>query len=248
VKVLTETTWLELKLFYREPLTVIFALALPVLMLFVLGGVFGDTPDPEGIVFRGVGAMTYYVPAYVGLALASMGLIGLPAHLAAYREQGVLRRWHASSMPAWAVIAAQLAVTFVVAALGAGLVVALGWITYDVGAPEAIAGVIAAFVLGGLAFAAIGVLLGAVIPTARAAQGAGIILWFSMLILGGAGPPPEVLTDGMRAVADYLPLTHVIVSIQDPWLGFGWNGTELLLVAAILVVCALAAWRFFKWD
>jgi ABC-2 type transport system permease protein len=151
-------------------------------------------------------------------------------------------------MPVWAVIAAQLAVTFVVATLGAGLVVALGWITYEVGAPEAIGGVIAAFVLGGLAFAAIGVLLGAVIPTARAAQGAGIILWFSMLILGGAGPPPEVLTDGMRAVADYLPLTHVIVSIQDPWLGFGWNGTELLLVAAILVVCALAAWRFFRWD
>lgn len=248
MKVLTETTWLELKLFYREPLTAVFSLALPVLVLFVLGGVFGNTPDPEGTVYRGVGAMTYYVPAYVGLALASMGLIGLPAHLAAYREQGVLRRWHASSMPVWAMIAAQIAVTFVVATLGAALVVALGWVTYDVGAPEDLGGVLVAFLLGGLSFAAIGVLLGAVIPTARAAQGAGIMLWFAMLILAGAGPPPEVLTEGMRTVADYLPLTHLIIALQDPWLGFGWNGTELLIVTAILGVCALAAWRFFRWE
>jgi ABC-2 type transport system permease protein len=248
MRVLRETTWLELKLLFREPLTVIFSLALPVLVLFVLGGVFGNTPDPEGEVFRGVGAMTYYVPAYVGLVLASMGLVGLPAHLAGYREHGVLRRWHASSMPVWAILAAQVVVTLVVAVAGAVLVVTLGWLTYEVETPVDLLGVVVAFLVGGLAFAAVGVLLGSVLPTARAAQGAGILLWFVMMIIGGAGPPPEVLTDVMRTVAGFTPLRHVILAIQDPWLGLGWNGAELLVVAGIMVVCAGISLRFFRWN
>jgi hypothetical protein len=41
---LIAATGVELKLFLREPFTVIFTLGLPVVLLFVLGGVFGDTP------------------------------------------------------------------------------------------------------------------------------------------------------------------------------------------------------------
>jgi ABC-2 type transport system permease protein len=51
----------------------------------------------------GVGGRNYYVPAYVGLVAASIGLIGLPVHLAAYRERGVLRRFRASNVPAYGV-------------------------------------------------------------------------------------------------------------------------------------------------
>ena len=47
-------TWIELKLFLREPVTVV----LPPLILYVLSEVFGDTPDPGGTAFRGVGGAT----------------------------------------------------------------------------------------------------------------------------------------------------------------------------------------------
>ena len=203
MRTLAEITWLELKLFAREPLTVIFTLALPVLVLYVLGGVFGNTPDPGGRTFRGVGPMTYYVPAYVGLVIASMGLIGLPVHLASYRERGVLRRLRASSMPLWSILGAQLVVTLAASVVGSVLVLILAALTYDVASPASPGGVLVAFVLGALAFAAAGILLGAVMPTARAAQGAGILLWFLMLMVAGAGPPPEVLPAALTRVADF---------------------------------------------
>ena len=41
-------SWIELKLFLREPITVVFTLALPPLVLFVLAEVFGNTPDRVG--------------------------------------------------------------------------------------------------------------------------------------------------------------------------------------------------------
>src|SRR5690606_32776157 len=61
-------TWIEAKLFLREPLAVIFAFAFPFFVLFVLGGVFGnETPDNEEDlrIWRGVAPTQYYLPAYV---------------------------------------------------------------------------------------------------------------------------------------------------------------------------------------
>lgn len=243
---LRSMSWLEIKLFLREPMTVVFTLALPVVVLYVLGGVFGnEARTGVDVPFRGVGAMNYYVPAYVGLVLASIGLIGLPVHLASYRERGVLRRFRASGLPASAVFGAQIVKSLVIAVLGSALVVVLGRLSYDAALPDDPVGVVVAFLVGLLAFCAIGLLLGALMPTARAAQGAGVLLWFVMLIVAGAGPPREVLTDAMRTVGDYTPLAHVVTALQDPWLGFGWNAAELGVVGAVFAVCGgLALWRF----
>ena len=44
MKSLLKLTWVELKLFFREPLTMVFTFALPVVFLLVMGGVFGNKP------------------------------------------------------------------------------------------------------------------------------------------------------------------------------------------------------------
>jgi ABC-2 type transport system permease protein len=230
---LLRTSWVELKLFRREPLTVVVTLGLPLVLLYVLGGVFGNTPDPE--VYRGVGPMDYYVPAYVGLVIASIGVVGLPSHLAAYRERGVLRRFRASAVPMAAVYGAQVAVTIVVAIVASVLMIVVAALGYDIRRPSSVPLFLAGFVLSALTFAALGVLLGAIFRTSRAAQGAGLLLWFVMMILGGAGPPPEVLPDTMRSIGDATPVRHVILLLQDAWLGFGWNWSEAGIVAAFLV-------------
>jgi ABC-2 type transport system permease protein len=80
------------------------------------------------------------------------------------------------------------------------------------------------------------VLLGAVMPTARAAQGIGILLWFTMQMLSGAGPPPEVLSSVLNRVGEFLPLRHLVVALQDPWLGEGVNWPEMAVLAAIVAV------------
>jgi ABC-2 type transport system permease protein len=108
--------------------------------------------------------------------------------------------------------------------------------------------VIGAFALSALSLSAVGVLLGGVLPTARAAQGAGLLLLFVMFMLGGGGPPREVMTDSMRLAGDFLPLTHVVTLLQDPWNGFGWNAGELGIVAGVMVAAGLLATRVFRWE
>jgi len=219
----------------------VFTLALPPLVLYVLAEVFGNTPDPQGQVYRGVGAMDFYTPAYIALIIASLGLIGLPVHVASYRERGVLRRFQAARMPIRAIVVSQLVVLFAAVVAGAVIVVTLAKITYHVAWPVSWAGVLLAVLIGVLAFAAIGVLLGAAMPTARAAQGLGVLLWFLMLMVSGGGPPPEVLGGPLRTIATFTPLKHLIIAVQDPWLGRGTNWTELAIVAGILVAASALA-------
>lgn len=246
MKSLFVLTWTETKLFVREPLTMVFTFALPLIFLFVMGGVFGNTPSPE--IYRGVGAMNYYIPAYFGLVMSSIGLVALPLHLTAYRERGVLRRLRASSFSIWSILGSQLIVSFIIVLLGSLLITFFGWLVYSLTFSIEIGWFILAYVLSTLCFAAIGFFLGAVIPTTRAAQGLGLLLFFVMMILGGAGPPPEVLTGAMGVIGDITPLRQVIITLQDPWLGFGWNGIASLIVAGVTLAATLLSTRFFKWE
>jgi ABC-2 type transport system permease protein len=248
MRTLAKMTWLELKLFAREPVTVVFTLAFPLLVLFVMGEVFGNTPDPDGKTFRGVGPMEYYVPAYIGLVMASIGLIGLPVHLAGYRELGVLRRLRASGVPLWVVLGAQVMVSLVLAIAGAVLLTAMALVMKDVHLPRLFGLFIPAFLLSATCFASIGVFLGSLMPTARAAQGAGLVLFFVMMMIGGAGPPPEVMTDVLNDIAAVTSLKYVRLTLQEPWLGFGWNGTASAVVAGFMLATAGLSARFFRWE
>lgn len=247
---LVRLSWVELKLFLREPLTVVFSLALPLIILVVLGGVFGNEASQPGddlIVYRGVGAMSYYVPAYVALVVASVSIISIPTHLAGNRERGVLKRFHASSVSAWAVAGAELAVAFVLSLASGLILITAAAVAYDFDTPRSLAGVLGVFIVLTVGFAAFGIFLGAVLPTARAAQAVGMLVWFVMLFLGGAGPPPEVLTEGMRTVSEFTPLWHGVMMMQQPWLGLD-AGVSWWVFGAIAAVSAVLGLRFFRWE
>ena len=80
----------EMRLFMREAQVLVFVFGFPVVTALVLGGVFGTNTDDSGFEF--VNPSHFYTAAYFGVVLAAIGLIMLPAHIASYRERGVLRR------------------------------------------------------------------------------------------------------------------------------------------------------------
>ena len=236
---------MELKLFAREPVTVVFALALPLVLLYVLGSVFGN--EAEADVYRGVGAMDYYIPAYLALVVTSVTLISLPTHLATYRDRGVLRRFRASGVSAWTLLGAELLVASILSAVGGTVMILAAAPAYDFAGPDNLPAVIGATLAVGLAFAAVGVLLGVLIPSARAAQAIGILVWFVLLFLGGAGPPREVLGDGLQTIQDATPLWHAVRAIQQAWLGLD-PGVSWVVIAAMLGGAVAATWVRFRWE
>jgi ABC-2 type transport system permease protein len=227
----------ELKLLVREPLVLAFVFAFPVITVLVLGGVFGKD-DPA---FAGVEPAQWYVAGYMAVVVAAIGLVMLPVHLATYRERGVLRRFAAAGFPRWSFAVAELIVGLVVtAAAWATLLVAAGAV-YGVPAVESPVRTVVGLLAGAVAFVSIGLMIGTLVPNARAAQGIGLLTFFPVFLLGGGGPPPRAMTDLMRHLSDVIPLTHVTRAIQDPWLGLGTGTSHLAIVAVVAVVCA-ATW------
>lgn len=245
-------TWVELKLFVRDPFATVFVLVRPLIMLLLLAAVFGDTPPTDMmnglLVFRGVSGDDYHVAASVALVIAAIGLLILPTHIASYREQGVLRRFEATSVPPRAIFASQLMVGLIAAIVGSLFMVAIATPIYGTMLPEDLIGILAAIALSMLCFTAIGFALGSFFPTARAAQGIGLILFFVLWMLSCTGPPRAVLPDGVRRLGEYEPLTHVVIAIRDPWSGHGWDSENLLTIAVVTVAAAaIGIWRF-RWD
>ena len=241
--------WLEIKLLLREPVTVVISLALPLVLLLILGGVFGNEASQPGeeVVWRGVGPMTYYVPAYVVLVVAAVCVISIPTHIAGNRERGVLRRYHASAISPAVIAGAELVVALVVTTVSSILLLAVAALVYDFEWPQQWPATVAVFVCVVAGFAAIGLLLGAVVPTARAAQALGLLLWFVMMLVGGAGPPQEVLTGAMRTVSLSTPMFHAVQMVHQPWLGLD-PGLSWVVFAGVSVVSLVLGLRLFRWE
>ena len=118
----------EIKLFLREPMNMFFTLAFPLILLFVFGAIFGNEPAE---LFGGMGTVDVSVPAYIGMTIATLGLLGLPIGLATYREQGILRRMRATPVRPAVIFGALLTVNLIAALAGTVLLLVAGRLVFN---------------------------------------------------------------------------------------------------------------------
>lgn len=245
MKAFIKMTWIELKLYMREPVGVFFTMAFPLLLLFLFGSIYGNEPSPF---FNGLGSVDNSIPGYIGMIIGTIGMVGLPITLSNYRQQGILRRFRASPLQPGTILWAQVVVNVVVALLGVGLLAVAARLAYKLILPAAPLAVILAIVLGGLSFLALGFVLAGLLPSPRTAQAVGMALFYPMLFLSGAAIPRQVMPDGLQRIANYLPLTHVVKLIEGLWFKGNWNLLSLGVVVGLLAVCLLISQRTFRWE
>lgn len=230
----------ELRLLTRAPLTLTFVLGFPIISMLIIGGVFGTEPDEA----FPVNPSHWYVASYFTVVIGATGLIMLPVHIASYRELGVLRRFAASGFPRWSFSLAELTTGLAAIAVAGPLLLAVAAPVYGLPDVEDPLRVAAGIFAGSVAFISIGVVLGTLLPSARAAQSIGLMLFFPSFLLGVGGPPPAVMSEPLREIAEKLPLALATDAIREPWLGIS-NGTDALITitAIAIVASALAARR-----
>lgn len=247
MRALTKYTWIEIKLFLREPIGAFFTLVFPLMMLFLFGTIYGNDPSPY---FDGYGTVDVSVPAYTAMIIGTTGIMGLSITMSAYREKGILRRLRATPLRPQVILAAQVVVIFLMTAVGMLMLILAGKLVYDLRFDGNMLSVALAFILGSLSFFSLGFVLASVMPTARTAQVVGMAIFYPMLFLSGAGLPLEMLPDGVRKFSNYLPLTHVVTLLRGLWTGDAWiqHTTEVIVLVSVLVVGVLISAKAFKWE
>src|SRR5690606_24160964 len=114
--------WTEVRLLVREPLVLVVSLLFPILLMVLLLISFSEDTEPA---YGGIFATDFYVTTYLSAAVAVMGFMAMPAHLAGYRASGVLRRFRAAGVPARALVASQEVVMAAATAVGTAALLAL---------------------------------------------------------------------------------------------------------------------------
>lgn len=245
MKPFLKMTWIELKLFMREPVGVFFTLAFPLLLLFIFGSMYGNEPTEF---FGGFGSVDVSVPAYIGMIIGTIGLVSLPITLSNYRANGILRRFRATPIQPDTVLWSQVVVSVIMALVGAALLFGAGSLFFDLRFPSVTWGLLPAILISGLSFFALGFVLAGLLPSPRTAQAVGMAVFYPMLFLSGAAMPRLGMPDWLLTISEMLPLTHVVKLLEDLWLRGTWNLVSLAVVVGVLLVCLPVSRRTFRWE
>ena len=247
MRALAKLTWMQIKLYLREPIALFFTIAYAPMMLVLFGSIYGNEPSP---MFGGRGTIDVSVPAYIGLIIISVGLMSIPIAVSSARESGVLRRYRTTPLSPAVYLTADVLVYFLMTLLGVILLVAVGRFGYGMQFDGNVFSVLAGFSLGALAVFACGYLIAGLAPTARLAQTAGMVIAFPMMFLSGATFPLQIMPEGVRAVSKFLPVTHVVTLLQGLWKGDSWgsHGTEVIVLVVVLAAGVILSARTFRWE
>jgi ABC-2 type transport system permease protein len=237
----------QMKLYLREPAATFFTIVFAPMLLLLFGTIYGNKPNPF---FGGRGMVDVSVPSYIALIIISVGFMGIPIATASNREAGILRRFRTTPLHPAAYILANIVTYYLMTAVGVAALVVVGKAVFGMKFSGNILSVWAGFTLSAFAFFALGYLVASVASTARIAQAAGMVLAFPMMFLSGSAIPLEVMPPSVRAVSNFVPLTHVVTLMRGLWAGEAWGKhvLELAVLGGVLVVGMVLSARFFRWE
>ena len=240
-------TFVEFKLFLREPSAAFFTLVFPLMMLFLFGAVFGNKPQFFG---NSVGTVDLSIPAYTAMIIATTGLVSLTITISAARELGILRRFHTTPLSPLAILTSQVLVLFLMTTIGMALLIISAKLVYGLRFNGNVLSVILGFLLSSASFFALGFVLASVTRTARSAQVVAMALYYPMLFLSGAAIPKWVLPEAVRTYGQILPLTHVVNLLIGLWMGEPWSDhiREVVVLLAMLIIGLIVSAKTFRWE
>ncbi|WP_022890396.1 ABC transporter permease [Agromyces italicus] len=227
-------TVVESKLLLREPGS-LFTFLIPLFILIVFGSSIGPGD-------------TTLVPMTLAIAIGLVGLYLMPTALATYREKGILRRLSTTPLRPRNLLVVQLLLQFVLALVSCGALLAVASLALRAAMPANLIGFTAVFVLGTASMFAVGLLIAAVAPSGRAANGIGVLLYFPMAFLAGLIQPAGQMPAIVVQIGEFTPLGAFRKSLEDVWTGGAADPVLLGVMAAYAIVVSLAAAKFFRWE
>lgn len=246
MNVFAKLTRTEIKLFLREPVGAFFSVFFPSILVAILGAIkIFREPSPE---LNGLRTIDVYVGIAVALTLAMIGLQVLPMVLATYRERGVLRRIATTPVRPITLLAAQMTASVLIAAAAAALAITVGFLAYDVPLADNFPAFLLAFLLCALGVFAIGLFIAALVPTGKAGNAVGTLLFFPSMFFAGLWTPREFMPDWVQRIGDFTPMGAGERALNDAMNGNWPHWLPSVVLLGYLAVFGLGAARLFRWN
>jgi ABC-2 type transport system permease protein len=236
----------QLRLLVRNPRGLWVSLLAPGLILALRlgrGGAHAGSLADRAAVIAGLSAFGLIATCYLTHAIG----------LVTARETGVLRRWRASPLPRWGYFTGRITATVLLSLVAGAIIIAvgagLGGVHIAIGSLPAL---VLIFLLGGVAWAALGTAVTALVASTESANPVLMFSYLPVILLSGAlgaiGEPAWLST-----LMSYLPGQPVIVAAAHA-LTYSGSGLapvsprDLAVLAGWAVIGLAVSVRFFRWD
>jgi ABC-2 type transport system permease protein len=241
-------TWLEIKIFLREPLGVIGSVFVPVFLFTILSRMFGArlTEAPEG--YKGIVGPDLAV--FAALLIGISAVLSLVTIVAIYRESGILKRLRATPLRPLTILSAHVLVKLLFTAATLVLTLLMGRRYFAVDVPIPWVAFTAATAVSTLSILSLGFVLAGVAPTARFAQPIGTIVLYPMVGFSGLFVPVNQMPIPLQLLAHVTPGTYAVSLMRAAWRheSLQSHAGDLLGLAVIAIVCTVLAVKVFRWE
>ena len=246
---LWKLTWLEIKIFMREPLGALGTILMPVAIFIGLGRLAGsrrlNVPSSADSSLVRVD-----LPVFAAIMIAITAVLSLVTIISIYREGGILKRLRATPLRPQTILSAHVLVKLLLTAATLVLMVLAGKRYYPIANGVPVIAFTIALLISTASILSVGFVIASIVPTARFAQPIGAVILYPMLGLSGLFFPVTSLPPALQTVARVLPMTYAVSLLQGIWKGEAWSahlGDVGALAVACLVCTALSA-KLFRWE
>jgi ABC-2 type transport system permease protein len=232
-------------LFWRNREAAFFSFLFPIILLVLLGSVYGDDE------IDGVSGSTFLLAGLVGYGVAATAFASLAITLVVRREAGLLKRVRGTPLSPSTYLAAVIASMVIVIALQAAAQVLIGRFLLDADWPASPASFVAVLVIGAASFAALGLAVTTVVRTGEGSSAVVNAIYLPMAFISGAFFSPRDMPRFLEVLSELLPLTYLLRLIRSTFIEGEMLASSPGAIAAVLVwgVFGLfVAARMFRWE
>lgn len=237
----------ELKLSVRGMDMFIFAICMPVVVMVILGIIYGNKPAFDGAEYT---FLAQSFGAVSTIAICAGGVMGLPLLVSDYRHKKILKRFKVTPISPAMILAVHVVIYVIYSIVSLILVYATATLFFHYHMNGSWLHFLGSYFLIMLSMFSIGMVVGGVASNMKTASIIACVLYFPMLIFSGATLPYEVMPAALQKVADILPLTQGIKLLKAASLGLPVESVLLPIVVMIVlaVICITISIRFFRWE
>jgi ABC-2 type transport system permease protein len=230
-------------LFWRNREAAFFSFLFPILLLLLIGSVYGDEP------IEGVSAATFLLIGLLGYGVSANAFAGLAITLVIRREAGLLKRVRGTPLGPATYLVAVIGSTVVVIALEVIAQLLIGVYVLDADWPERPLAFVFAILLGAAAFAALGIAITTVVRTAEGSSAVVNAIYLPMAFISGVFFSTAEMPAFLEAISEVLPLTYFLDLIRASFVGGETLTSSATAAVAVWGLAGLAvALRGFRWE
>lgn len=247
MRALLKLTWLEIKIFIREPLGVIGAIVIPVAVFVVLGRTLGGEAQASTSANSFV---EVEAPIFASLLILLTAVLSLVTVISIYREGGILKRLRATPLRPYTILTAQVIVKLLLTSVTLGVMLLAGRRYYPIVKDVPVIAFTIALLISAVSVLSMGFVIASLVPTARFAQPIGAAILYPMVGLSGLFVPIDALPAALQALARLLPLTYAVSLLRGAWLGDPWlsHTTDIAALLVSTIVCIVVSTKVFRWE